>query len=138
MVADLGFNPYTSVLFTSQDYLKQHADVVSKLVRASVRGWEDYLANPAATHQKLHELNPEMSLEALDYGVRALAPLARDKVAEQEGLGCMSLRRWQTLLDQLVEIELIEPDAIKAADAFTTEFLPGGIKPGGEGNEQEK
>ncbi len=138
MVADLGFNPYTSVLFTSQDYLKQHADVVSKLVRASVRGWEDYLANPAATHQKLHELNPEMSLEALDYGVRALAPLARDKVAEQEGLGCMSLRRWQTLLDQLVEIELIQPDAIKAAGAFTTEFLPGGIKPGGEGNEQEK
>lgn len=124
MVADLGFNPYTSVLFASQDYLEQHADVAGKLVRASVRGWEDYLAAPAATHQKIHELNPEMSLEALDYGVKALTPLARDRVAEKEGFGCMSLTRWQMLLDQLVEVELIKPDAIQAADAFTTEFLP--------------
>lgn len=135
MLADLGFNPYTSVLFTSEAYLEQHADVVGKLVQASVRGWEDYLADPAATHAKIHELNPEMGLEALDYGLKALAPLVRDKVAEEQGIGCMSLARWQTLLDQLVEIELIKPDAVKAPEAFTAEFLPKvgkqELKPGG-------
>jgi NitT/TauT family transport system substrate-binding protein len=123
MVSDLGFNPYTSVLFASEDYLKDHADIAGKLVKASIRGWEDYLAQPAGAHEKIHALNPEMSLEALDYGVKALAPLVRDKVAEQKGIGCMSLDRWQTLLDQMVEIELIAAGAVKASETFTAEFL---------------
>ena len=136
MVSDLGFNPYTSVLFTSEDYLKDHADVIGKLVKASVRGWEDYLREPAAADEEIHELNPEMSLEALEYGVKALAPLVRDKIAEQEGIGYMSLERWQTLLDQMVEIELIAAGTVKASETFTAEFLTSGATSQPEGKSE--
>ena len=124
LVADLGFNPYTSVLFTSEDYLAAHAETADKLVKASVRGWEAYLADPQATNERIHELNPEMSLEALAFGVEALRPLVLDREAKREGLGAMSLERWRTLAEQLEELELIKPGAVDPQSAFTTRFLP--------------
>jgi len=124
LVADLGFNPYTSVLFTNEDYLAQHADVADKLVKASVRGWKAYLTDPKAANERIHELNPEMSLEALEYGVQALTPLVLDPVAKRDGLGSMSLERWKTLVEQLEDLELIKPGAVEPGTAFTTKFLP--------------
>ncbi|HEV7225353.1 MAG TPA: ABC transporter substrate-binding protein, partial [Pirellulales bacterium] len=126
LVARLGFNPYASVLFTSEEYLQEHAEIVDKLVKASVRGWEAYLADPEATNQRIHELNPEMGLEALAFGVQALKPLVRDETAEKEGIGGMSLQRWRTLTEQLQELELLKPGAVDPEDAFSTKFLPKG------------
>ncbi|HXT57568.1 MAG TPA: ABC transporter substrate-binding protein [Pirellulales bacterium] len=124
LVAKLGFNPYTSVLFTNEEYLREHAEIVDKLVKASVRGWEAYLAEPEAANQRIHELNPEMSLEALAFGVQALAPLVRDEEAEKQGIGGMSLERWRTLTEQLEELELLKPGAVDPEDAFSAKFLP--------------
>lgn len=126
MVAELGFNPYTSVLFTSEAYVRAHADVVAKLVEASVRGWQHYLTSPEPTNQYIHEVNPEMSLAALAYGIEALRPLVRGEADDEQGLGSMTRERWQTLADQLVEIEAIERSAVNVDQAFTTRFLPPG------------
>jgi NitT/TauT family transport system substrate-binding protein len=123
LVADLGFNPYTSVLFTRETLLRDHADVARAMVAASIRGWEHYLAEPAETNQYIHEVNPEMGLEALAFGVEALAPLVRNKEADAVGIGHMSAERWQTLADQLVEIGSLEAGVVRANEAFTTEFL---------------
>jgi NitT/TauT family transport system substrate-binding protein len=123
LVADLGFNPYTSVLFTSEPFLLDHGDVVRGMVAASVRGWELYLAQPEETNRYIHEINPEMSLEALAYGVDALAPLVRNKEADAVGIGHMSAQRWQTLADQLVEIGSLAAGSVRPDEAFTTKFL---------------
>jgi NitT/TauT family transport system substrate-binding protein len=122
LVADLGFNPYTSVLFTNEAYLRDNEAVVTKMVEASVRGWQHYLKHPRETNQYLHEINPEMSLEALAYGVKALRPLVFDEVGEQQ-LGAMSPDRWQTLARQLQEMGLLQGEAIDATRVFTTKFL---------------
>ena len=39
LVADAGFNPYTSCLFTRGETVKKDAELVRKMVAASVRGW---------------------------------------------------------------------------------------------------
>jgi len=124
LVADLGFNPYTSVLFSSEPFLRENADVARGMVAASVRGWEHYLAEPEETNLYLHEVNPEMSLEALAYGVEALTPLVRDETADAGGIGRMSAERWRTLAEQLIEIESLEAGAVRPEEVFTTEFLP--------------
>jgi NitT/TauT family transport system substrate-binding protein len=123
LVADLGFNPYTSVLFTSENYLPGHEDVVGKMVAASVKGWRHYLEHPEATNQRIHEINPEMSLEALVFGVEALIPLAGGGTDREEEIGAMSLNRWQTLADQLKDLGLVKPGQVDASQAFTTKFL---------------
>jgi len=124
LVADLGFNPYTSILFTREEFLRENAEVVRGMVAASIRGWEHYLAKPEETNRQIHEINPDMGLEALAYGVEALAPLVRNETADAQGIGRMSAERWQTLADQLVEIDSLEAGAVRPEEAFTTEFLP--------------
>lgn len=123
LVSDEGFNPYTSCLFTHDDIVKKDPELARKVVQASIKGWQQYLAEPTKTNELIHSLNKEMSLDALAFGVEKLKPLVEDTVTKAQGLGHMGLERWQTLVDQLVEIGQLAPDKVKTSDLFTTEFL---------------
>lgn len=124
MLSDLGFNPYTSLLFTNENYLRDQPAVAKAMVAASIRGWSKYLDDPAETNAAIHQLNPEMGLEILEFGVETLLPMVRDPVASQHGIGHMAADRWQTLTDQLIEAELIKPGEVNSSEAFTLKFLP--------------
>ncbi len=123
MVSDVGFNPYTSCLVTHDELVKMEPELVRGIVQASVRGWQEYLQKPEATNQAIHKLNKEMSEDVLAFGVQELKPLVEDVVAKEHGIGHMSLERWQTLVDQLVEIDQLKAGSLKTAELFTTEFL---------------
>jgi NitT/TauT family transport system substrate-binding protein len=123
-VADVGFNPYTSCLITHEELIKEDPELVRKVVQASVKGWQEYLKDPVATNEHIHSINKDqMPLDVLAFGAEELKPLVEDPVAKKEGVGHMSLERWQQLTDQLVEIEMIKADQIKASEAFTDQFL---------------
>ena len=124
MLADLGFNPYTSLLFTTNKRLDTQPDLVRRMVAASIRGWADYLENPASTNQRIHELNPEMDLPALAYGATAIRPLVETVESGTRGIGRMELERWQSLERQLVETGQLKPDKVVPQDAFSAQFLP--------------
>jgi NitT/TauT family transport system substrate-binding protein len=124
LVADAGFNPYAGVLVTTEKVIAERADVVAAMVRASVAGWDRYLRDPGETNQHIHRLNPEMGLDILAYGAQESRPLILDRVAREKGIGFMSAARWETLLDQMVEIGLIAPGTVQASQAYTTRFLP--------------
>ena len=123
MVSDEGFNPYTSCLMTHDDLVKNDPELARKVVQASIKGWQHYLAEPTNTNEFIHSLNKEMSLDALAFGVKELKPLVEDTVTKANGIGHMGLERWQTLVDQLVDIGQLAPDKVKTSDLFTTEFL---------------
>jgi NitT/TauT family transport system substrate-binding protein len=123
LVAETGYNPYTSLLVTNEELLTNQPEIVRKFVAASIRGWQTYLAEPDSTNRYLHEINPEMSPEILAYGVKALGPLCVDRLPDAGALGQMTAERWKTLLGQLVEANVIAADAVDPARAFTTEFL---------------
>jgi NitT/TauT family transport system substrate-binding protein len=40
-------------MFTARDFLQQHPDAVAKFVRASIKGWREYLKDPTTAHQLL-------------------------------------------------------------------------------------
>jgi len=123
MVSELGFNPYTSVLFTHDAQSREQKEIVGKMVAASVRGWAHYVKSPEAANRLIHRENHEMDLDILDFGAAALVPLVLDDAAEQQGVGTMSRARWQTLADQLVESGQLKPGQVHVDEAFTTSFL---------------
>jgi len=124
LVADVGFNPYTSCLITHDDLIKDDAELVRKVVTASIKGWQDYLKDPLATNEYIHSLNKEqMPLDVLEFGVEELKGLVKVAEGEQHDIGHMSLKRWQELVDQLVELKLFKPDQVRASDLFTDQFL---------------
>jgi NitT/TauT family transport system substrate-binding protein len=131
MLADLGFNPYTSLLFTSEKTLRQQPELVRKMVAATVAGWARYLEDPGATNALIHRLNPQMDMDILDYGAQAVKPLVlagevfKDaKAVQPPAIGWMTRRRWQELADQIVWCGQLKPDEVDVDKAFTAEFLP--------------
>ena len=124
LVADTGFNPYASVLITTEERIAAEPELVGAVVRASVKGWEQYLAEPEATSRHINSLNPEMGMDILAYGAAESMDMILDPVAQQNGLGSMTLLRWQELLEQMVAAGLIKEGVVDVTAAFTNRFLP--------------
>lgn len=124
MVSDLGFNPYTSILITRANVIAEQPDLVRRMVAACQAGWRKYLDAPEKTNEKIYNLNDQMNLEILAFGVRELKPLCERGLSSPDRLGEMTAERWQTLADQLVEAEVLKPGAVDPAKAFDASFLP--------------
>jgi NitT/TauT family transport system substrate-binding protein len=123
MLSDIGFNPYTSLLITSEALMREKPDVVRRMTQASVRGWEKYLESPDETNKYINSVNPEMDLDILQYGAEALKPLALGEPLGQP-LGTMTLERWQTLVDQLIETKQIKPGSVDPQQLYRMDHLP--------------
>ena len=117
MVSDLGFNPYTSILITSKEQLDTNRELVHRVVRASIRGWQKYLEDPLKVNEHIHSVNEEMSLEILAFGVEQLKPLCLPGDMPAEDLGQMTAERWETLAGQLRSLDLLG-DSVRATDAY--------------------
>lgn len=124
MVADTGYNPYTSMIVASEKTLKDKPDIVARFVAASMKGWEKYLAEPAETHAFINRLNPEMGMDILDFGAKELQSMCSNEDTKSLGTGAMTPARWTTLVSQLEEIEAIKKGSVNAEQAWSAEFLP--------------
>jgi len=115
MVSDLGFNPYCSVLITTEERLAKEPDEVKKFVEASKAGWLDYLKKPDLSHREIHRLNPEMPLDVLDFGANKLKSMTETKGALE--FGEMTEERWLELSGQMKAAGLIDlkPEEVKKA-----------------------
>jgi NitT/TauT family transport system substrate-binding protein len=116
MLSDIGYNPYASVLVTSERMLAEKPEVVRKMQEAARAGWLAYLKDPDSTNKRIHAENSDMSLAALDYGATALKELCT--ADDHLPVGSMTVARWQQLIDQLVELEVIEANTVQAEDCF--------------------
>jgi len=106
LVADSGYNPYTTVLVTTRERIGKHADEVKGIVAAVRAGWEAYLRDPTTTNAKMATINKAMDARTFAESAQAQVALIRTKDIKQ--LGEMSLARWQTLVDQLKELKSIK------------------------------
>ena len=123
MVSDIGFNPYTSLLITSERMIAEQPDVVRKVVHASVRGWRKYLDDPEETNGRIASMNSAMTHDVLAFGADAIRPLCIEPNNPAWPLGAMTAERWQQLAEQLQSVELLD-DTCVYQDAFDLQFLP--------------
>ncbi len=124
MVSKLGYNPYTSLLFTRDKLVADDPELVRKMTRAVTRGWQKYLEDPAPANKLIQQANPAMSDAALAYGAKALQPLCLPAGTSPATLGQMTLARWQALADQLIEIGALEAGRVKVEEAFVSPPAP--------------
>ena len=125
MVSETGFNPYASVLITTESRLQEQPEMVAAVVAAAQRGWIRYLEQPQQTNEHIHTLNPDMDVEILGIG----AELSRNLVltgdsTEKEQMGTMTLHRWRMLVEQMVEAQIIDAGQVSPASCFATDYLP--------------
>jgi NitT/TauT family transport system substrate-binding protein len=122
LVADSGYNPYATVLATSEDYLSKNRATVEKMVAAVRDGWRAYLDDASRANEAMHRLNPTMDEDTFIAAADAQKPLIDTPETKARGLGAMSAQRWNELGGQLASLGLIKqaPAAPECFIEFST------------------
>jgi NitT/TauT family transport system substrate-binding protein len=124
LLADYGYDPYSTTIETRQELVDTNPDLVQRFVDASIKGWYSYLNDPAPGNELIKKANPEMTDELLAYGLEKMKEygilLAGE--AESQGIGAMTDERWQSFYDTMVEAGIYSPDT-DYTQAYTLEFV---------------
>jgi NitT/TauT family transport system substrate-binding protein len=123
LTSDAGYSPYR-VMVTTRDFLQQHPDVVAKFVRASLRGWREYLNDPAPAHALIAKLNPALTPDWMQFSWQALRDGHFVTGDDPSGgqLGQMTAERWSAMYKQLLDLKVIGKP-IDPSTAYTTQFV---------------
>jgi NitT/TauT family transport system substrate-binding protein len=119
LLSDYGVETYDLVLFTTERMIADHPDVVTRLLRASLEGWQDAIANPAQATQLTLTYDDKLNLDAQRRRLEATLPLLKPAGSH---LGAMEAAVWQTtqqvLLDQNILTQPIDLERV-----YTQTFL---------------
>ena len=110
LIAESGYNPYTGVIITTGDRVKNHPDEIEKMAAALRDGWRAYLDDPKPTNDVMAKLNTAMDAETFEAGAIAQRDLIESSETQKNGLGSMNVDRWKELIDQLVQLKIVEKD----------------------------
>jgi NitT/TauT family transport system substrate-binding protein len=123
LVSDAGYSPYR-VMYTTREYLHQDPEIVAKFVRASLKGWKEYLNDPSAAHAMIAKFNPALNAEWMQFTWQQLRDghfvAGEDPSGAQ--LGQMNPKRWTTMYEQLIDLKVISKP-FDPATAYTLQFL---------------
>jgi NitT/TauT family transport system substrate-binding protein len=119
-VGDSGWNPYSSMVFTSDDFVAENPDVVSAFLWAVDQGWDYYFQNYEAVNQVIEADKADASADAMNLQ----APAQESYIVSAEGeTGVMTQDRWEETLAALLTTGVLTEE-VNVTEAFTTEFHP--------------
>ena len=121
LAAESGFNPYTDVMVTTEDFLAEHPAATEAFIEASREGWERFLAAPTDYVDVLEAANDSVTLGGVVWGAERARPLVKPEGHE---VGSMTLERWEELYDQFVDLGLIDADAFEVRDLLYDLYEP--------------
>jgi NitT/TauT family transport system substrate-binding protein len=104
-----GFDPYRHV-YTNEDQIKQHPDQVAAFIRASLRGWRDFMDNdPLPAFTLIAQSNPAQPVELLQelHGEMRRYTLTDGDASKGEMLGQYNKARLRTVIEQLRQLDLL-------------------------------
>ncbi len=129
LLADYGFNTYSTLIETRRELTDKKPDLVQRFVDASVIGWYNYLyGDNAPGNALIKKLNPEMTDELLAYSVGKMKEYGIVDSGDtlRNGIGAMSDERAASFFDKMVRAGVVRPD-IDFRNAYTLRFVNKGV-----------
>ncbi|GEC14991.1 ABC transporter substrate-binding protein [Nitrobacter winogradskyi] len=129
LLADAGFNPYSTLIETRRDLVDNKQDLVQRFVDASIIGWYTYLyGDNTAGNAMIKKLNPEMTDDLLAYSVAKMKEhgIVDSGDSLRDGIGAMTDARYAGLFDQMVRAGVVRRD-IDYRKAYTLQFVNKGV-----------
>lgn len=122
LISDSGYDPYR-VFFTRRAMVGEKPEVVKAFVVASLRGWREYLEDPAPAHAEIRKRNPDLTPDKMDYSHRALREhrFIGGKPEEGDLPGALRGERWQRQFDTMRELGVIR-GRFALEEAWTGQF----------------
>jgi NitT/TauT family transport system substrate-binding protein len=129
LLADYGFNTYSTLIETRGDLIDKKPDLVQRFVDASLVGWYNYLyGDNAAANAMIRKLNPEMTDELLAYSIARMKEygIVDSGDALHGGIGAMTDARMADFFDKMVRARVVRTD-IDYRKAYTLRFINKGV-----------
>ena len=129
LLADYGFNSYSTLIETRRDLIDKRPDLVQRFVDASVKGWYHYLyGDNSAANAMIRKLNPEMTDELIAYSIARMREygIVDSGDSLRDGIGAMTDARMASFFDKMVRARVVRPD-IDYRKAYTLRFVNKGV-----------
>jgi NitT/TauT family transport system substrate-binding protein len=125
LLADYGFNTYSTLIETRRELVDKKPDLVRRFVEASIIGWYNYLYGdnkPGNAIIKQH--NPEMTDALLAYSVDKMKAygIVDSGDSLELGIGAMTDARMASFFDKMVRAGVVKRD-IDFRKAYTLQFV---------------
>jgi NitT/TauT family transport system substrate-binding protein len=105
LIADYGFNSYSTLIETRRDLVERNPDLVQRFVDASIIGWYNYIyGDNAPANDMIKRQNPEMTDDLLTYSVAKMKEygIVDSGDARELGIGAMTDARMASFFDKMV------------------------------------
>jgi NitT/TauT family transport system substrate-binding protein len=129
LLADYGFNTYSTLIETRLELVDKKPDLVQRFVDASIIGWYHYLyGDNASGNALIRKLNPEMTDDLLAYSIARMKEYGIVDSGDtlHDGIGAMSDARAASFYDKMVRAGVVRPD-IDFRKAYTLRFVNKGV-----------
>jgi NitT/TauT family transport system substrate-binding protein len=129
LLADYGFNAYSTLIETRSDLIDKKPDLVQRFVDASIIGWYHYLyGDNAPGNAIIKKLNPEMTDDMLAYSVSKLKEYGIVDSGDtlKNGIGAMSDQRVASFFEKMVRAGVVHSD-IDFRKGYTLRFINKGV-----------
>ena len=129
LLADYGFNTYSTLIETRYDLIDKKPDLVQRFIDASIIGWYTYIyGDNSAGNTMIKQLNPDMTDELLAYSVAAMKDhgIVDSGDTLQQGIGAMTDERVASFFDKMVRAGVVKP-TIDFRKSYTLRFVNKGI-----------
>ena len=129
LLADHGFNSYSTLIETRRDLVERSPDLVQRFVDASTIGWYHYIYGDSSKGNALIKKdNPEMTDDQLAYSI---AKMREDGIVDSGdtvklGIGAMTAARWKSFYDKMVHAGVVKA-GLDYKSGYTLKFVNKGV-----------
>lgn len=129
LLADYGFDTYSTTIETMQDTIDKRPKVVECFVDGSAKGWYTYLyGDNKAANELIKAANPDMKDEQLAFSLAQMKKfgIVDSGDAEKLGIGAMTDEHMKSFYDKMVKAKVLKP-GIDIKKAYTLQFVNKGV-----------
>ena len=129
LLADQGFNSYSTLIETRRDLVEKNPGLVQRFVDASIVGWANYIyGDNAAANARIKRDNPEMTDALMAYAVTTMKQYGIVDSGDTRGLGigAMTDARMKSFFDKMVAAGVVKA-SVDYRKSYTTQFVNKGV-----------
>jgi len=125
VLADYGFDAYSTLIETRRDMVEKQPDIVQRFVDASAIGWYNYIYGDSRPGNDLIKtLNPEMTDALLAYSIAKMKEygIVDSGDSLKLGIGAMTDVRWKSFFEKMMRAGVVKAGT-DYKRAYTLQFI---------------
>ncbi|MBM3528482.1 MAG: ABC transporter substrate-binding protein [Alphaproteobacteria bacterium] len=129
LIADHGFNSYSTLIETRRDLVEKNPRLVQRFVDASILGWYNYLyGDNAAANARIKRDNPEMTDVRIAYSIAKMKEhgIVDSGDTLKLGIGAMTDARMKSFFDKMASAGVVKP-GIDYRRSYSLQFVNKGV-----------